>query len=42
MHTALKRLIPLLLILGLLVSACAPMAGPQSGEGEPEKVQITF
>ena len=42
MHTTLKRLIPLLLVLGLLVSACAPVAGPQSGEGEPGKVQITF
>ena len=43
MYTGLKRLVPLLLILGLLVSACAPVGGQQSGEdGAPEKVQITF
>jgi raffinose/stachyose/melibiose transport system substrate-binding protein len=44
MYTGLKRLLPLLLILGLLVAACAaPAAGPQSGEdGAPAKVQITF
>ena len=42
MYTGLNRLVPLLLVLGLLVTACAPVAGPQSGDGAPDKVQITF